>query len=111
MSRDEQLAFMQKYPSLMRICFMEYTINALMDWLPVEKEFLFESQAFAHHRSSMQAYVSILVAACDTFRQDCLVQGNESWFVFLSCTLLFVGFLLSPMKKQGLAQPSSLLQH
>lgn len=40
MSSVEQLQFMQAHPSLMRICFMEYSINAMMDWLPCERALL-----------------------------------------------------------------------
>lgn len=79
MHGEQQLDFIYKYSSLMRLCFMEYSINALMDWLPVERELLFESEAFLQHRSAMQAYSTIVVAACDIFRQDTIHTGNESW--------------------------------
>jgi hypothetical protein len=79
MTTAEQLEFMRLHPALMRICFMEYSMNALMDWLPVEKELLFESDAFSQHSCAMQAYASILIPTCDVFRRDCIHSGNESW--------------------------------
>ena len=76
---QQQLEFMQRHPALMRICFMEYSINALMDWLPVERELLFESEAFGQHRTAMNLYRSIVVATCDVFRQDSILTGHEKW--------------------------------
>lgn len=50
MSTEKQVLFMQQHPALMRICFMEYSINALSDWLPCERELLFPrgNQVCAH---------------------------------------------------------------
>lgn len=76
---QQQVDFMKMYPCLMRICFMEYSINALTDWLPVERELLFESVFFQHHRDAMQSYSSIVVATCDLFRQDTIFHGLETF--------------------------------
>ena len=66
------MQFMQKHPALMRICFMEYTINAMMDWLPCEKVLLFsELKNTAAHNAAMHTYSNIAVAMCDIFRQVC----------------------------------------
>lgn len=78
MSTSEQLIFMQRYPSLVRICFMEYSINALMDWLPCEKVLLFGGGA-SSCAAAMQTYSNIAVAMCDIFRQDAIITGLESW--------------------------------
>lgn len=78
-SLQQQVEFMHKYSSLMRLCFMEYSINALLDWLPVERELFFDSPTFSQHRMPMQSYRTIVVATCDVFRQDNLVTGNEEW--------------------------------
>lgn len=74
---SEQLQFIYTYPSLMKICFMEYSINALMDWLPCERVLLFGSATGS--AASMQTYSNIAVAMCDMFRQDAIVTGTESW--------------------------------
>lgn len=79
MTTAEQLEFLRRYPALVRICFMEYSMNALLDWLPVERELLFESGAFSQHRAAMQAYISVLVPTCDVFRRDFVQSGSESW--------------------------------
>jgi hypothetical protein len=78
-TKNDLILFMHQHQSLMRICFMEYSINALVDWLPTERELLFESSAFASHRTAMQAYSNIVAATCDLFRQDFLLTGSESW--------------------------------
>ncbi len=73
LSTHEQVQFLQQHPALVRLCFMEYALNALMDWLPCEKELIFRTSA------SMSTYVSIAVAMCDVFRQDTIVTGGEDW--------------------------------
>lgn len=82
---QEQLEFIHRHAALMRICFMEYSINALMDWLPVERDLLFQSTAFGQHRAAMQAYSGIIVATCDVFRQDIIHSGRESWESINAC--------------------------
>lgn len=77
MSTAEQMQFMQRYPSLVRICFMEYSINAMMDWLPCERVLLFGSSSSC--AGAMQTYSNIAVAMCDIFRQDAIITGMESW--------------------------------
>jgi hypothetical protein len=106
MSTSEQLHFMQAHPSLMRICFMEYSINAMMDWLPCERALLLapplsssSSAGFSgfdsasgqqiqqqqqhtmkkQQQQAMQTYSNIAVAMCDIFRQDAIITGQESW--------------------------------
>lgn len=86
MGMEEQLQFMQKYPALMRICFMEYTINAMTDWLQCERQLLFSGlngcassgirESFSSQQqqqqqcdSAMATYSGIAVAMCDIFRQ------------------------------------------
>jgi hypothetical protein len=60
---------------LVRLCFMEYSINALVDWLPCEKKLLFGLCP------SMHTYENIAVAMCDVFRQDAILTGFEDWGV------------------------------
>lgn len=73
---EKQVLFVQQHPSLMRICFMEYSINALEEWLPCERALLFPEGNHA-----MATYSSIAVAMCDIFRQDAIATGRESWHV------------------------------
>jgi hypothetical protein len=70
-----QVDFIAQYPSLVRLCFMEYSLNALMDWLPCEKKLIFGMFP------SMNMYSSIAVAMCDVFRQDAILTGREEWAV------------------------------
>ena len=100
---DQQLRFMQQHPALMRICFMEYTINAMEDWLPCERVLLFSDlKNTPAHSAAMTTYSNIAVAMCDIFRQvgiyhqllfefescffevelfvqDAIITGTESW--------------------------------
>ena len=68
-----QVCFMGQYPSLVRLCFMEYSLNALVEWLPCEKQLLFDMCP------SMYTYENICVAMCDVFRQDAILTGHEDW--------------------------------
>jgi hypothetical protein len=70
---DEQLSFLRQNASLVRLCFMEYSLNALTDWLPCEKELVFSMCP------SMRTYSSIAIAMCDVFRQEGIITGNEEW--------------------------------
>ena len=73
LSMEEQASFLRRYPFLTRLCFMEYTLNALVDWMPCEKELIFGMC------TSMQTYASVAVAMCDVFRQDAIITGHEDW--------------------------------
>ena len=73
MPAEDQARFLMEYPSLTRLCFMEYSLNALMDWLPCEMELLCKVCA------PMKTYCSIAVSMCDIFRQETIVNGRESW--------------------------------
>lgn len=98
MSTAEQQQFVLSYPSLMRICFMEYSINAMMDWLPCERALLLLMGVFSStplsaeggnnnqqqqqqkrlQQQAMQTYSNIAVAMCDIFRQDAIITGQAS---------------------------------
>ena len=58
----EQLRFLADHASLVRVCFMEYTLNALLDWLPCERELLVRTCP------AMGSYLRIAVSMCDIFR-------------------------------------------
>ena len=73
LSSDEQVDFLGAHPSLTRLCFMEYSLNALLDWLPCERQLLFQQHPVMH------AYANIAVAMCDVFRQDAILTGFEDW--------------------------------
>ena len=92
MGMEEQLQFMQRYPALMRICFMEYTINAMTDWLQCERQLLFPGlngrassgirESFSSQQrqcdSAMATYSGIAVAMCDIFRQVRTVSNHAA---------------------------------
>lgn len=70
---DQKVEFLMQHPALVRLCFMEYSLNALMDWLPCER------QLFCSICPPMKVYSSVAVAVCDVFRQDHLTTGSEDW--------------------------------
>jgi hypothetical protein len=70
---EKQAQFLQLHSSLARVCFMEYTVNALTNWLPCERELFLQTSP------SMHTYPGIAVATCDLFRQDSIITGRESW--------------------------------
>lgn len=73
MKTSEQVEFLRQNQSLTRLCFMEYSLNALLDWLPCEKDLLFAMYPV------MNTYSSVAVAMCDVFRQDAISTGHEDW--------------------------------
>lgn len=60
--REDQARFLAAHPSLVRICFMEYSLNALCDWLPCEKDLMLRVCP------SMKGYWSVAASMCDMFR-------------------------------------------
>jgi hypothetical protein len=67
-----QIQFLNEYPSLVKICFMEYTMNMLKDYMPCERKLILSSEM-------LQLYETMGLLMCDNFRQDAIVTGNESW--------------------------------
>ena len=106
MSTSEQLHFMHSYPSLMRICFMEYSINAMMDWLPCERALLLMAAAstttttasaasqmpLQQQQQAMQTYSNIAVAMCDIFRQ--VRAESMNMCIFNLITFACCGFIM-----------------
>ena len=62
MPPQEQSKFLSDHPSLVRMCFMEYSLNALQDWLPCERELLVQVCP------TMETYFRVAVCMCDIFR-------------------------------------------
>lgn len=62
MPQHEQSKFLAENASLVRLCFMEYSLNALQDWLPCEREQLVASCP------AMEGYFRVAVCMCDVFR-------------------------------------------
>jgi hypothetical protein len=58
------------------MCFMEqeYVVNVLTDFLPCEYDYIMNYDC-------MLTYKTTCVTMCDTFRQEIIVSGNESWDV------------------------------
>lgn len=67
-----QLEFVKQYPNLVKICFMEYVINLVLEHMPAEKDLLF-------HTTSMRLYQTVCSTTCDSFRTDVLKTGQEAW--------------------------------
>ena len=71
-SVQEQGAFITDNIFLVKLCYMEYTLNALQDFMPCERALLLK-------HSAMKTYESISIAMCDNFRQDVILTGLEPW--------------------------------
>ena len=67
-----QLEFITTHFNLMKLCFMEYTVNVLLDFMPCERDLLFCTPA-------MTLYQSVCPTSCDAFRTECLMTGLEPW--------------------------------
>jgi hypothetical protein len=70
--QEDQMLFVTTYPSLVKICLMEYCYNVLLDFFPVEYEIV-----CAH--ASMQMYETTARVMFDTFRRDVINTGLEEW--------------------------------
>ena len=76
LSTTEQQQFLADHPSLVRICFMEYSLNALEDWLPCERQLLLKASAcnsrqqqpMQGYNQAMGTYLRIAGSMCDIFR-------------------------------------------
>ena len=73
MCTSDQVEFLRQNQSLTRLCFMEYSLNALLDWLPCEKELIFSMYPVMH------TYSNVAIAMCDVFRQEGICTGQEDW--------------------------------
>ena len=62
----------QKCPMLLTLAFMEYCAYVIPTFMPVEESVLLQEPG-------MQAFFATCSMACDTFRQEALVTGEESW--------------------------------
>lgn len=68
----QQLEFIKSHFNLLKLCFMEYTINVLADFMPCEHQLLCTT-------SAMLLYQSVCPTSCDAFRTECLATGLETW--------------------------------
>lgn len=66
-------AFIVEHESLVKICFMEYCLNFITDFMPSEYRIIFDGS------KQMDTYRSACVTTCDTFRVEALVTGAEAW--------------------------------
>lgn len=69
-----QIEFLKAYPQLVKLCFMEYCINVLVDFLPCERKLLCSHQC-------MRVFQTVCPTTCDAFRTDHLESGLEHWDV------------------------------
>lgn len=69
---SEQMEFLKTYPSLVKLCFMEYVINVILEYMPCERELLCQG-------ASMRLYQTVCPTTCDSFRSETLKNGAESW--------------------------------
>lgn len=72
LDREEQMKFMRGHPNLVKICFMEYTLNFILDYLPCERDLLGSTQ-------SMALFNTVCPTTCDSFRADFIRGGDEDW--------------------------------
>lgn len=80
----EQLAFLHGNRNLVRLCFMEYTVNVLSDYMPSERVFLTEDKA------AMQQFQTVCPTLCDAFRAEHLGTGAEPWQGLDACALVCI---------------------
>lgn len=66
------IAFCAAHPSLLALAMMEYCAYVIPTYLPVEHSLLAAEYG-------MQTYFSTCLLACDTFRQEALITGEEPW--------------------------------
>jgi hypothetical protein len=69
-SCEAKLHFIITYPSLVKICFMEYTFNTILDFMPCEDELL-------STLGSMKIFRTVCQNTCDGFRQESILTGLE----------------------------------
>lgn len=69
---SDQLQFFEEHGHLVKICFMEYVNNVVLQYMPAEKELLFQTP-------SMKLYQTVCSTMCDSFRTDALKTGDETW--------------------------------
>lgn len=107
LTTDKKVEFLMQYPALVRLCFMEYSLNALMDWLPCEREL------FCSICPPMKVYSSVAVAVCDVFRQDHLTTGSEDWAALNRAALSSIDRCIRVCKFKALktSEISFKLQH
>lgn len=70
-SRSEQIVFFCNNMSLLALAHVEYFVNVLKDFCPVEFEFF-------HKSCNMQQYCNIAINTTDSFRQLCLQTTDAS---------------------------------
>jgi hypothetical protein len=96
---SEQVQFLLKHSALVRLCFMEYSLNAMQDWLPCEKDlFLSISQP-------MRMYCSVAIAVCDVFRQDHILHGNEDWVALNKAAMSSIDRCIRVCKFKAIKMP------
>jgi hypothetical protein len=66
------MEFCRRHPCLMTLSFMEYCSSVIPAYFPVEHEQLLGE-------AGASAFFGSCSLACDTFRQELLVTGRESW--------------------------------
>jgi hypothetical protein len=72
---DTKLKFVLENISLVKLCFIEHTINLLVKFMPCERDLL------ASRNPQMELFETLAVSMCDSFRQDMVVTGDELWAV------------------------------
>lgn len=92
-------AFLVQHAALVKLCFMEYTLNVMVSHMPVERQLLMGNPLELEcspvqmwcasmgrsvglpvfHNGSASMYESVCVAMCDLFRQETVLTGDESW--------------------------------
>jgi hypothetical protein len=90
--QEDQMTFVTKYPSLVKLCLMEYCYNVLLDFFPVEYRIV-----CAH--ASMQMYETTARVMFDTFRRDVINTGLEDWHTIDSKVISRV-FTPKPLEKR-----------
>lgn len=70
---EEKRGFVVHNISLVKLCFIEHTINMLISSMPCERQTLLKCN------QSMLLFETLGISMCDSFRQDTVVTGEETW--------------------------------
>jgi hypothetical protein len=77
MDQLQQMEFVKLYPSLIKLCLMEYCYNVFLDFFPVEYSLISTHPCMAMYDVTAKVMF-------DAFRRDVISTGLESWDVMES---------------------------
>lgn len=70
---SEKRKFIIENISLVKLCFIEHTLNLMREFMPCERELLIS------RTPQMEVFEGLATSMCDSFRQETVVTGEEPW--------------------------------